>query len=104
MTITAPSPGLTQQTPTDPRSEDSFEEACARRDFGLLQEAIRGMTKRDAVDHLHSLFPHKTREWLRRKFPYLMAMEPDDFRRALGYADPTGEDAVRHVMTQRGRS
>lgn len=77
----------------------SFDEAVARRDYALLQEAVRDMTKRDAVDHLHSLFPAKARQWLNRNLPYLMALDPEGLRSALGYSDPTGEAAVRRAMS-----
>src|SRR5690606_27586369 len=99
--MTAP-PGLapTLAPLTGPRSGDAFAAACARRDFASLQDAIRDLSKRDAVDHLHALFPHRTRSWMERNLPYLMALDPDAFWR-LTHPDPTGEDAVRNVMKER---
>jgi hypothetical protein len=69
---------------------------------GLLQESMEGMTKRDAVDHLHHHFPHKSREWLRRNFPYLMALDPEGLLKALR-PDPTANAAVRRVMKELSR-
>jgi hypothetical protein len=69
---------------------------------GLLQESMEGMSKRDAVDHLHHHFPHKSREWLRRNFQYLMALDPEGLLKALR-RDPTANAAVRHVMKEQSR-
>ena len=88
--------------PPDPRSgEAAFEEACARWDYALLQEALAPMSKRDAVDHLAGLFPHRTRSWHRRNFERLMHLTPDQLGRVLTYADPTGETATRHIDERR---
>lgn len=84
-----------------PRSGDAFEEACARRDFGLLQDALADMPKKQAVDHLCNLFPQRTHRWFVRNFPRLMALTPDDFGWELGYADPTGKAATDHVLAER---
>lgn len=99
MSRSAPT-GAPQVDSTDLRSGKAFKAACDRRDFVSLQEALRVMPKREAVDHLCWLFPDKAREWLRRKFPYLMAMDPDTFWR-LAYSDPTGEAAARNVDDDR---
>lgn len=95
--MTAP-PGHAPATAplTGPRSGDAFDAACRRRDYAALQDAIRDLSKRDAVDHLHRLFPHRSRSWLERNLSYLMGLAPDHFWR-LAYADPTGEAAVRRV-------
>ncbi|UFU03471.1 hypothetical protein LQF12_02335 [Ruania suaedae] len=96
--MTAP-PGLAPTPPrTSPREDaDDFADACARRDFGLLQTAVAGMTKRDACDHLEGLFPRLSRHWIVRHFRDLMALDADAFWR-LQYSDPTGERAVTNVM------
>ena len=95
-----PSLALAPAPLTGPRSGDAFTAACQRRDFASLQDAIRDLSKRDAVDHLHSLFPQHTRSWMERNLPYLMALDPDDFW-GIAYPDPTGEDAVWNVMKER---
>lgn len=88
-------------TPADPRLADAeFQAACERRDYVLLQAALADMTKRDAVDHLASLFPHKAREWFRRNLSALMALAPEELARFLDYADPTGDTATANVMRQ----
>ena len=68
--------------------------------YALLQEELDGMSKRDAVDHLHSQYPHKAREWFRRNLAYLMALDPLGLSEVLDYGDPTGNAAVRHVMRE----
>lgn len=78
----------------------SFEAAVARRDYALLQSAVRDMSKRDAVDHLHNLFPHLARQWVNRNLSYLMALDPERLASVLSHGDPTGEAAVRNVMRE----
>ena len=96
--MSAPAPhGAPLNPSTDPRSGIAFRAACERRDFQSLQDVLRSMTKRDAVDHLCWLFPSHAREWMRRNLPYLMALTPADFERAL-HADPTANAAIRSVM------
>ena len=86
-------------TPADPRLADAeFLAACERRDYVLLQAALADMTKRDAVDHLVSLFPHKAREWFRRNLSALTALAPEELARFLDYADPTGETATNRAL------
>lgn len=75
----------------------SFQEACERRRFDLLQDSCRDLSKRDAVDHLHRLFPHKARAWLVRNFAHLMSLTAEDFQQAM-HADPTGDEACRRAM------
>lgn len=92
----------TSTLPPDPRSGDaSFRQACARWDYALLQDALAPMTKRDAVDHLASLFPHRTRSWHHRNFERLMSLTPDQLGRVLTYADPTGETATHRIQQER---
>ena len=91
----------TLNPPTDPRSGDAFQAACRRHDIIDLQDALRSMTKRDAVDHLQALFPHQGREWHRRHLPRLMAVDGEALTHLLAYADPTGEAAVENVLAAR---
>lgn len=98
--MSTPAPhGAPQTHPTSPREEDpAYRDAVARQDYGLLQDAVRSLTKRDAVEHIATLFPHLSTWWVRRHFAALMAMSPDDFGRVLQYADPTGDTAVTNAM------
>ena len=68
--------------------------------YALLQEELDGMSKRDAVDHLHHQYPHKAREWFNRNLAYIMALDPRGLSEVLTYGDPTGNRAVRHVMEE----
>lgn len=81
--------------------DTSFEEAVASRDYVLLQDAIRDLSKKDAVEHLHGLFPHLTPSWLGRNLVHLQGMDPDGLASVLAYSDPTGSRAVRNVMKER---
>ena len=93
--------GRPSPLPPDPRSGVAFQQACARWDYALLQDALAPMTKRDAVDHLAALFPHRTRSWHHRNFERLMSLTPDQLGRVLTYADPTGEAAARRTDQER---
>lgn len=97
--MTAPAPhGAHSITPTGASSGvTAFEAACARRDYGLLQEALNGMPVSRAVIHLHTLFPANSVRWYKRYYPHLMALSPADFERAL-HADPTANAAIRRVL------
>lgn len=99
MSRPAPS-GATLTIPTGASSGvTAFEAACERRDFVLLQQALEGMPVSQAVTHLATLFPAHTVRWYKRYYPHLMALTPDDFAKALDYADPTGDTAVKNVLT-----
>ena len=99
MSRPAPS-GATLTIPTGASSGvTAFEAACERRDFVLLQQALEGMPVSQAVTHLATLFPAHTVRWYKRYYPHLMALTPDDFAKALPYADPTGDTAVKNVLT-----
>lgn len=76
----------------------SFAGAVERRDYSLLQDSIRGLSKKDAVAHLLDLFPHLSKSWTERNLGYLSALDPAGLASVLGYADPTGEKAVRNVL------
>ena len=75
-----------------------FQEAIDRRDYAALQQSLTGMTKKDAVTHLHELFPHKAAAWFTRNFPYLIALDPLQLGEILGHSDPTANKAIRNVM------
>ncbi|AYR00925.1 hypothetical protein PP636_gp48 [Arthrobacter phage Hestia] len=75
-----------------------FQDAVDRRDYAALQESVAGMTKKDAVAHLHSLFPHKAPAWFTRNLVYLMSLDPINLGEILGYSDPTANKAIRNVM------
>ena len=97
--MTAPALRGASNTPPSPREEDpAYRDAVARQDYGLLQDAVRDLTKKDAVEHIAALFPHLSVWWVRRHFAALMTMTPDDFGRILQYADPTGDAAVARAM------
>jgi hypothetical protein len=68
--------------------------------YALLQEALEGMSKKDAVEHLHNLFPHRAERWFSRNFHYLMALDPLGLSEILGHSDPTANKAVRNVMKE----
>lgn len=68
------------------------------QDYAYLQEAIAPLSKRDAVEHLHHLFPHRTKTWFNRNLHYIMALDPEQLGELLPHRDPTARDAVRNVM------
>ena len=95
--MTRPTPQGAPQYLPGPRSGNAdFDAACARRDFGLLQDAVRVMSKRDAVEHLAFLFPAHSYRWFSRNFARLMQLSSADFEQAL-HADPTANRAIRHL-------
>ena len=97
--MSTPAPhGATSALPGPRSGNAAFVAACARRDFALLQQAVGDMSKRDAVEHLAYLFPHRSERWFGRNLSTLMALDPADFSRLLGYADPTGDTAVAHIL------
>lgn len=77
-----------------------FQEACARRDYAALQDSIRDLSKKDAVAHLHQLFPHKAAAWFTRNLGYLMTLDPLNLGEILGHSDPTANEAIRNVMKE----
>jgi flagellar motility protein MotE (MotC chaperone) len=75
-----------------------FQAAVERQDYAALQSSVAGMTKKDAVAHLHNLFPHKAKAWFTRYFNHLMSLDPINLGEILGHGDPTANKAVRNVM------
>ena len=97
--MSTPAPRGAHSTDPGPRSGNAaFVAACARRDFALLQQAVSDMSKRDAVEHLAYLFPHRSERWFGRNLSALMALDPADFSRLLSYSDPTGDHAVARIL------
>ena len=77
-----------------------FQEAVDRRDYAALQQSIAGMTKKDAVNHLHELFPHKAPAWFTRNFAYIVSLDPIQLGDILGHSDPTANKAIPRVMAE----
>ena len=75
-----------------------FQAACERRDYALIQDAVANMTKKEAVDYLHELFPHQARAWFGRNLSYLMQLDPLGLSRILTFSNPTADKAIRNVM------
>lgn len=63
----------------------------------LLQEALAGLDKKSAVDHLHNLFPHQSKSYFNRNYLHIMSLDPDGLSRILGHADPTADEAIRNI-------
>lgn len=100
--MTEPALRGASNTPAGSVSADAeFKAACDRRDYALLQDAIAGMSTRDAVDHLAAIFPHRTRRWFHRNLEALLALDADSFGRLLAYADPTGDAAANRIDAAR---
>lgn len=92
-------------TPPGSTSGDAeFLAACERRDYVLLQDALAGMTTREAVEHLAALFPHRTPRWFARNLYAIRNLDADQLGRFLGYADPTGDTATERVYRERMRA
>ena len=82
------------------QNQPEFTAALERRDYALLQDAIRDLSKKDALDHLTNLFPHKARQWFARNLGYLMQLDPLHLGEILGHSDPTANKAIRNVMKE----
>lgn len=67
------------------------------QDYALLQDALTGMSKKDAVEHLHFLFPHKVERWFSRNLSHIMTLDPLGLSRILGHSDPTADKAIRNI-------
>jgi hypothetical protein len=74
-----------------------FQEAVDSQDYASLQDSIRDLPKKDALDHLTELFPHKARQWFNRNLGYLMQLDPIGLSRILGHSDPTADKAIRNI-------
>lgn len=72
------------------------------QDYALLQEALVGLSKKDAVEHLHHLFPHKAERWFCRNLQHLMSLDPLGLSRILGHSDPTANKAIRNIEKEEG--
>lgn len=70
------------------------------QDVRDLQDDVRSMPgKRAAVDHLAEHYSHCTRSFLERNLDRLLAIDPEQLVLVIGYPDPTGERAVKRVLT-----
>ena len=63
----------------------------------LLQEQLAGMDKKSAVDHLHNLFPHKSKSFFDRNYLHILTLDPLGLSRILGHSDPTADKAIRNL-------
>lgn len=75
-----------------------FQQAVDKRDYAALQDSIRHLSKKDALDHLTDLFPHKARQWFSRNLGYLMDLDPHMLGEILQHSDPTARKAINRVM------
>lgn len=66
----------------------------------LLQEALAGMDKKSAVEHLHNLFPHKSKSFFDRNYLHILTLDPLGLSRILGHSDPTADKAIRNLERQ----
>jgi hypothetical protein len=66
----------------------------------LLQEALAGLDKKSAVEHLHNLFPHQSKSYFNRNYIHILTLDPDSLSRILGHSDPTADKAIRNVMKE----
>lgn len=62
------------------------------------QEACRGERPSVARAILCAHFPHKTESFFKRNLQLVLTLTPEQVVKVVGYPDPTGERAVRHVL------
>ena len=67
--------------------------------IAAIQDECRSESMETATNILSAHFPHKTVKFFKRNLDLVLAISPDDFARVIGYSDPTGEEAVRNVMS-----
>lgn len=70
------------------------------QDYALLQEALAYLSKKEAITHLRSLFPHLTTSWIGRNLTHLMNLDPDGFHELVVYNDPTARKAINNIMKE----
>ena len=63
----------------------------------LLQEALEGLDKKSAVDHLHHLFPQRSKSFFNRNYLHILTLDPLGLSRILGHSDPTADTAIRNI-------
>ena len=63
----------------------------------LLQEALEGLDKKSAVDHLHYLFPQNSKSFFNRNYLHILTLDPLGLSRILGHSDPTADTAIRNI-------
>lgn len=66
----------------------------------LLQEALEGLDKKSAVDHLHNLFPQNSKSFFNRNYLHILTLDPLGLSRILGHSDPTADTAIRNIERQ----
>jgi hypothetical protein len=74
-----------------------FQQAVDGQDYAALQDAIRDLSKKDALDHLTALFPQKARQWFARNLSHLMDLDPYMLGKILQHSDPTANKAIRNI-------
>jgi len=65
--------------------------------YALLQEALEGMDKKSAVDHLHNLFPTNSKAFFNRNYLHILTLDPVGLSNILGHSDPTANKAIRNI-------
>lgn len=66
-----------------------------------VQDDVRAQpNRRAAVAHMAEHYPHLEPRWINRHLDRLLELDPEALTRLIGYPDPTGEKAVRNVLTQ----
>jgi hypothetical protein len=66
----------------------------------LQSDALAQPSKLDAVQHLHTHYPHCSPRWIARHLDTLTSLDPEALIAWIGHPDPTGEAAVRNVMEE----
>lgn len=65
-----------------------------------MQEECRGENPPTIQAVILSYYPSLSVNFVKRQMTRILALSPDDLARVIGYPDPTGEKAVRNVLTQ----
>ena len=77
---------------------------CAQirlQDIRDVQDDVRAQPgRRAAVEHMAEHYPHLSPNWINKHLGRLLALDPWELARVIGYPDPTGETAVKNVMKE----
>lgn len=65
-----------------------------------IQDECRDLAPRTARAILVANFPQKTDSFFKRNLKLVLSLDPEAFANVIGYADPTGEKAIRNVMSE----
>ena len=68
--------------------------------YATLQNSIRHLSKKDAVEYLHQQYPANSKRWYSRNLHHLMALNEHSFYEAITYNDPTPKNAIRNIEKQ----